>query len=101
MVGTAFGSEGNLVLGKYEGYEPLAMKIAEFFKSGVIASGCDGNSWRIYAFMQAADESKRRGGEAVYYWPFDVRMRERRLENGDERVRRMRAPIGIWRRIRD
>jgi predicted dehydrogenase len=62
--GTAFGSEGNLVLGKYEGYEPLAVKIAEFFKSGV--SPVDpAETLEIYAFMEAADESKRRGGETV------------------------------------
>ncbi|MEN2282117.1 Gfo/Idh/MocA family oxidoreductase [Algoriphagus sp. SE2] len=62
--GTAFGSEGNLVLGKYEGYEPLAEKIAEFFKSGI--SPVDSTeTLEIYAFMEAADESKRRGGEAV------------------------------------
>jgi predicted dehydrogenase len=62
--GTAFGSEGNLVLGKYEGYEPLAVKIAEFFKSGI--SPVDtAETLEIYAFMEAADESKRRGGETV------------------------------------
>lgn len=62
--GTAFGTEGNLVLGKYEGYEPLAVKIAEFFKTGV--SPVDSaETLEIYAFMEAADESKRRGGEAV------------------------------------
>jgi predicted dehydrogenase len=62
--GTAFGSEGNLVLGKYEGYEPLAVKIAEFFKSKV--SPVDSaETLEIYAFMEAADESKRQGGEAV------------------------------------
>jgi predicted dehydrogenase len=63
--GTAFGSEGNLVLGKYEGYEPLAVKIAEFFKSRV--SPVDSaETLEIYAFMEAADESKRQGGEAVW-----------------------------------
>lgn len=62
--GTAFGSEGNLVLGNYEGYEPLAVKIAEFFKSG--NSPVDpAETLEIYAFMEAADESKRRGGESV------------------------------------
>lgn len=59
--GTAFGSEGNLVLGNYEGYEPLAVKIAEFFKTGI--SPVDpAETLEIYAFMEAADESKRRGG---------------------------------------
>lgn len=62
--GTAFGSSGNLFLGNYEGYEPLAVKIAEFFKSSV--SPVDPlETLEIYAFMEAADESKRRGGEAV------------------------------------
>lgn len=62
--GTAFGTEGNLVLGQYEGYEPLAVKIAEFFKSG--KSPVDpAETLEIYSFMEAADESKRRGGEAV------------------------------------
>ncbi len=62
--GTAFGSEGNLVLGKYEGYEPVAVQIAEFFKSKV--SPVDSaETLEIYAFMEAADESKRQGGEAV------------------------------------
>ena len=62
--GTAFGSEGNLVLGAYEGYEPLALKIAEFFKTGISPVDSD-ETLEIYAFMEAADESKRRGGEAV------------------------------------
>jgi predicted dehydrogenase len=62
--GTAFGTEGNLVLGQYEGYEPLAVQIAEFFKtkkSPVDAA----ETLEIYAFMEAADESKRRGGAKV------------------------------------
>ena len=62
--GTAFGSEGNLVLGKYEGYDPLAVKIAEFFKTGV--SPVDSaETLEVYAFMEAADESKRTGGKPV------------------------------------
>lgn len=62
--GTAFGTEGNLVLGNYEGYEPLAVKIAEFFKSG--KSPVDAaETLEIYAFMEAAEESKRRGGASV------------------------------------
>ncbi len=62
--GTAFGSDGNLVLGNYEGYEPLAVKIAEFFKSGK-SPVADQETLEIYAFMEAADESKRRGGASV------------------------------------
>ena len=62
--GTAFGLEGNLVLGNYEGYEPLAVKIAEFFKTGKSPVE-DSETLEIYAFMEAADESKRRGGAKV------------------------------------
>ncbi|MDF2157949.1 Gfo/Idh/MocA family oxidoreductase [Algoriphagus sp. CAU 1675] len=62
--GTAFGSDGNIFLGKYEGYEPLAGKIAEFFKTGK-SPVADEETLEIYAFMEAADESKRRGGAQV------------------------------------
>jgi predicted dehydrogenase len=62
--GTAFGTEGNLVLGNYEGYEPLAIHIAQFFKTGK-SPVSDAESLEIYAFMEAADESKRRGGASV------------------------------------
>lgn len=62
--GMAFGSEGNLVLGNYEGYEPLAVEIAKFFKSGI--SPVDPmETLEIYAFMEAADESKKMGGKEV------------------------------------
>lgn len=62
--GTAFGTEGNLVLGKYEGYEPLAVQIASFFKTKKSPID-DAETLEIYAFMEAADESKRRGGASI------------------------------------
>jgi len=62
--GTAFGTDGNLFFGPFEGYEPLAVKIAEFFRSK--KSPIDPReTLEIYAFMEAADESKRRGGTSV------------------------------------
>jgi predicted dehydrogenase len=62
--GIAFGTEANLTLGPFEGYEALLVKIGEFFRSGV--SPVDAHeTLEIYAFMEAADESKRRGGVAV------------------------------------
>ncbi len=62
--GTAFGSDGNLVLGPFDGYEPLAGKIAGFFKSknSPIDSA---ETLEIYAFMEAADESKRTGNRVL------------------------------------
>ncbi len=62
--GTAFGTEGNLNLGPFDGYDALATKIADFFRTRT--SPVDARETvEIYAFMEAADESKRRGGSAV------------------------------------
>jgi predicted dehydrogenase len=62
--GTAFGTDGNLVLGPFDGYEPLAEKIAGFFKSK--NAPIDGaETVEIYAFMEAADESKRTGSRVM------------------------------------
>jgi hypothetical protein len=62
--GTAYGVNGNISLGPFDGYEALAVKIGEFFKSKV--SPIDPReSLEIYAFMEAAEESKRKGGATV------------------------------------
>lgn len=62
--GTAYGANGNISLGPFDGYEGLAVKIGEFFKSKV--SPIDAReTLEIYAFMEAADESKRKGGASV------------------------------------
>lgn len=62
--GTAFGEKGDLVLGGYQGYNPLLVKIAEFFDSGNIPVPHE-DTIEIFAFMTAADESRKRGGAAV------------------------------------
>lgn len=62
--GTAFGSEGISEIGPYDGYEPLVQAILEFFESGDPPVSAE-ETIEIYAFMSAADESKRRGGGAV------------------------------------
>lgn len=62
--GTAFGTEGNLFFGQFEGYEPLVVQIADFFRTK--KSPIDPQeTLEIYAFMEAADESRRRGGAKV------------------------------------
>lgn len=62
--GTAYGMNGNISLGPFDGYEALAVKIGEFFKSKV--SPIDAReTLEIYAFMEAADECKRKGGATV------------------------------------
>jgi hypothetical protein len=50
--------------GKYEGYKPLVVEIAKFFKTGQPPVAAE-ETIEIYAFMEAADESRRRGGEEV------------------------------------
>ena len=62
--GIAFGTEGNLTLGPFEGYDVMLIKIAEFFKTGK-APVEPAETLEIYGFMEAADESKRRGGQPV------------------------------------
>ena len=62
--GIAFGTDGNLTMGTFEGYQALLVKVGEFFRTKI--SPVDAReTLEIYAFMEAADESKRRGGTAV------------------------------------
>ncbi len=62
--GIAFGEKSNLVLGKEAGYNPLLVRIIEFFKTG-IAPVKPEETIEIFAFMTAADESKLKGGISV------------------------------------
>jgi predicted dehydrogenase len=62
--GTAYGSTGDLVLGPFNGYDGLAIKIAEFFRTGKPPVD-ENETLEIYSFMEAADESKRKGGANV------------------------------------
>ncbi|MGV3722672.1 MAG: Gfo/Idh/MocA family protein, partial [Actinomycetota bacterium] len=50
--------------GKYGGYEPLARQIASFLKSGKPPVAPE-ETLELFAFMEAAHESKRRGGAPV------------------------------------
>ncbi|WP_025765292.1 Gfo/Idh/MocA family protein [Dyadobacter tibetensis] len=62
--GTVFTQDGNLVLGPYNGYEPLLKDIVHYFKTGVVPV-TPAETIEIFAFMEAADESKRQGGRAI------------------------------------
>jgi hypothetical protein len=62
--GTAYGEKGNQVLGPFKGYDNLLDRIIEFFKTGVAPVSAE-ETLEIYTFMEAADESKRRGGGSV------------------------------------
>jgi predicted dehydrogenase len=62
--GTVFGTKGNAPIGDYGGYQPLVVEIVKFFKTGKPPVSAD-ETLAIYAFMEAADESKRQGGKPV------------------------------------
>jgi hypothetical protein len=62
--GTVYGEKGNLPLGPFKGYDNLLVQIIDFFKTGKVPVTPE-ETLEIYAFMEAADESKRNGGKAV------------------------------------
>jgi len=62
--GTARGEKGETPVGSYDGYAPLVVEIVKFFQtrqSPVPAA----ETIELFAFMEAADESKRQGGKPV------------------------------------
>lgn len=61
---TVFGTKGIAPSGGYAGYEPLVVEICKFFKTGK-APVSAAETIEIFAFMEAADESKRQGGKPV------------------------------------
>jgi hypothetical protein len=62
--GTAFGAKGSAQIGPYGGYRPLLVEIVKFFETGIVPVSAE-ETLEIYAFMEAADESKRNGGRPV------------------------------------
>jgi Oxidoreductase family, NAD-binding Rossmann fold len=61
---TVFGSKSVAAAGGYGGYEPLVVEIVKFFKTGKPPVSAQ-ETIEIFAFMEAADESKRQGGKPV------------------------------------
>jgi predicted dehydrogenase len=62
--GVVYGTKGIVPIGKYEGYAPLCSEIAKFFRTReppIAAS----ETIELFAFMEAADETKRQGGKPV------------------------------------
>jgi hypothetical protein len=62
--GTAYGEEGDAVLGPFEGYGPLLTEIIQFFQTGNPPVSSE-DTLEICAFMEAADESRLIGGARV------------------------------------
>ncbi|WP_158858534.1 Gfo/Idh/MocA family protein [Lunatibacter salilacus] len=63
--GTVFGEEGIQPIGKFEGYNKLVAAIDQFFLTGNLPVEAR-ETIEIYAFMEAADESKRKGGKPIH-----------------------------------
>ena len=61
---TVFGTKGIVPGGSFDGYEPLIVELVKFFKPGKPPVS-EEETLEIFAFMEAADESKRQGGRPV------------------------------------
>jgi predicted dehydrogenase len=61
---TVFGTKGIAPSGGYAGYQPLVVEICKFFRTGKPPVSAE-ETVEIFAFMEAADESKRQGGKPV------------------------------------
>ena len=62
--GHVFGEKEIKTLGSYNGYDPLLKEIVKFFQTGISPVPPE-ETLEIFTFMEAADESKRRGGTLV------------------------------------
>lgn len=62
--GTVFGEKGIAPIGAFDGYRHVVVAIADFFRSGKTPVS-QNETIEIYAFMEAADESRRQGGIPV------------------------------------
>jgi predicted dehydrogenase len=71
-----FGSKAVGPGGGFTGYEPLVVEICKFFDSGEPPVTAE-ETLEIYAFMEAADESKRQDGKPVALASVLARAREK------------------------
>jgi hypothetical protein len=62
--GKAVGETGESPIGTYDGYDVLLYAIVKMFRTGIPPVSAE-ETLELYAFMEAADESKRRGGAEV------------------------------------
>ena len=62
--GKAKGTKGEGEVGKYDGYAPLVVEAVKMFQTGKVPVDSQ-ETIELFAFMAAADESKRREGKPV------------------------------------
>jgi hypothetical protein len=58
------GKQGIIQVPAFGGYKPLVVEIAKFFRTGTPPIAAE-ETLEMFAFMEAADESKRQGGAPV------------------------------------
>jgi hypothetical protein len=62
--GIAQGEKGEAKVGSFDGYQPLVAEVIKFFKTRKPPVSAE-ETIELFAFMEAADESKRQNGKAV------------------------------------
>ncbi|MDD4756052.1 MAG: Gfo/Idh/MocA family oxidoreductase [Prolixibacteraceae bacterium] len=62
--GTVFGEKAIKKLPDYTGYDAMLVGITEFFRTGIVPVPVE-ETLEIFAFLEAAEESKKRGGAVV------------------------------------
>ena len=62
--GKAIGEKGEADIGKFDGYEVLLQAVVKMFRTGQPQVSAE-ETLELYAFMEAADESKRQNGAEV------------------------------------
>ena len=62
--GLARGEKGEAPAGSFDGYHPLVVQVMRFFQTGVAPVKPE-ETLEMFAFMEAADQSKRQGGAPV------------------------------------
>ncbi len=62
--GFAKGDKGEGPIGSYDTYRPLVVEIVKYFRSGEVPVAPE-ETLALYAFMEAADESRRQGGKEI------------------------------------
>ncbi|WP_018616950.1 Gfo/Idh/MocA family protein [Segetibacter koreensis] len=81
--GTVYGAKGNICLGPFKDYDALLVQIVEFFKTGRAPVRPE-DTVEIYAFMEAADESKRTNGAVANMqgiWTNAAKQAEKKLKD--------------------
>lgn len=63
--GSVYGDESIMPLAGGGGYNPLLLRVAKFFETGEVPVSRD-ETTEIFAFMAAADESKKKGGKRIF-----------------------------------